>query len=75
MALPCTTHPPFPPSCRYNDIIMARLFGHEDIIELAEHSTVPVVNGLTDYNHPCQVRPPPLPPLPPPLLLVQGCGL
>lgn len=40
---------------RYNDIIMARLFGHEDIIELAEHSTVPVVNGLTDYNHPCQI--------------------
>ena len=40
---------------RYNDIIMARLFEHEHIIELAEHSLVPIVNGLTDYNHPCQI--------------------
>ena len=40
---------------RYNDVIMARLFDHEHIIELAEHSTIPVVNGLTDYNHPCQI--------------------
>ncbi|MDG1544671.1 MAG: ornithine carbamoyltransferase [Marine Group III euryarchaeote CG-Epi3] len=40
---------------RYNDVIMARLFDHEHIIELAEHSTVPIVNGLTDYNHPCQI--------------------
>ena len=37
------------------DIIMARLFEHEHIIELAEHSSVPIVNGLTDYNHPCQI--------------------
>jgi ornithine carbamoyltransferase len=40
---------------RYNDIIMARLFEHEHILELAEYSDVPVINGLTDYNHPCQV--------------------
>jgi len=40
---------------RYNDIIMARLFDHSHILELAEHSTIPVINGLTDYNHPCQV--------------------
>ena len=40
---------------RYNDMIMARLFDHKHIIELAEHSTIPVVNGLTDYNHPCQI--------------------
>ena len=40
---------------RYNDIVMARLFDHEHIIELAKHSTVPIVNGLTDYNHPCQI--------------------
>lgn len=40
---------------RYNDIIMARLFDHIHILELAEYSTVPVINGLTDYNHPCQI--------------------
>ncbi len=40
---------------RYNDIIMARLFDHAHIIELAEYSDAPVVNGLTDYNHPCQI--------------------
>ena len=40
---------------RYNDMIMARLFDHEHIIELAEHSSIPIVNGLTDYNHPCQI--------------------
>ena len=40
---------------RYNDLIMARLFDHSHIIELAENSTIPVINGLTDYNHPCQV--------------------
>mmetsp|Transcript_10842 Transcript_10842/g.33249 ORF Transcript_10842/g.33249 Transcript_10842/m.33249 type:complete len:344 (+) Transcript_10842:120-1151(+) len=39
----------------YNDIIMARLFAHNDILELAEYSKVPVINGLTDYNHPCQI--------------------
>lgn len=41
--------------CRYNDILMARLYGHGDLLELAEHSAAPVVNGLTDYNHPCQI--------------------
>lgn len=41
--------------CRYNDMIMARLFAHEDILELAQYSSSPVVNGLTDYNHPCQI--------------------
>lgn len=40
---------------RYNDMIMARLFAHSDIEELAEYSSVPVINGLTDYNHPCQI--------------------
>ncbi|MAD51091.1 MAG: ornithine carbamoyltransferase [Candidatus Marinimicrobia bacterium] len=39
----------------YNDMIMARLFDHQHILELAEFSSVPVVNGLTDYNHPCQI--------------------
>ncbi len=40
---------------RYNDVIMARLFSHDHVLELAEYSSVPVINGLTDYNHPCQV--------------------
>ncbi len=40
---------------RYNDGIMARLFGHEVIQELARYATVPVINGLTDLLHPCQV--------------------
>lgn len=40
---------------RYNEAIMARLFSHEHMLELAEYASVPVINGLTDYNHPCQV--------------------
>jgi ornithine carbamoyltransferase len=40
---------------RYNDMIMARLFEHVHLMELAENASVPVVNGLTDFNHPCQV--------------------
>jgi ornithine carbamoyltransferase len=40
---------------RYNDVIMARLFAHDHVLELAEYASVPVVNGLTDYNHPCQI--------------------
>jgi len=40
---------------RYNDIIMARLFNHKHILELAEYADVPVINALTDYNHPCQI--------------------
>jgi ornithine carbamoyltransferase len=34
--------------------IMARTFGHNVVTELAEHATIPIINGLTDYNHPCQ---------------------
>lgn len=40
---------------RYNDIIMARLFAHKHMLEMAEYASVPVINGLTDYNHPCQI--------------------
>jgi ornithine carbamoyltransferase len=40
---------------RYNHMIMARLFAHDHIIEMARYADKPVVNGLTDYNHPCQV--------------------
>lgn len=39
---------------RYVDAVMARLFKHEDIVELARNSSVPVVNGLTELFHPCQ---------------------
>ncbi|MGC8816947.1 MAG: ornithine carbamoyltransferase [Candidatus Hadarchaeum sp.] len=39
---------------RYVDAIMARLFKHQDAEELAKHSRVPVINGLTDLHHPCQ---------------------
>ncbi|HET7453073.1 MAG TPA: ornithine carbamoyltransferase, partial [Thermoanaerobaculia bacterium] len=35
--------------------IMARTFAHETVTELARHATVPVINGLTDLLHPCQV--------------------
>jgi len=38
----------------YVDAVMARLFKHEDIVELARFSKVPVINGLTDKHHPCQ---------------------
>ena len=40
---------------RMVDVIMARLFEHSDIIELAENSRVPVINALTNYSHPCQI--------------------
>ena len=40
---------------RYVDVIMARTLKHETIEELAKYATVPVINGLTDYNHPTQV--------------------
>lgn len=38
----------------YVDAIMARVFKHEHILELAQYSGIPVINGLSDYNHPCQ---------------------
>lgn len=38
----------------YVDAIMARVFSHDHIIELAKWSSIPVINGLSDYNHPCQ---------------------
>lgn len=40
---------------RYDDVIMARLFEHAHMLALAEYATVPVINGLTDLNHPCQI--------------------
>lgn len=38
----------------YVDGIMARVFDHDHIVQLATYSTVPVINGLSDYNHPAQ---------------------
>ena len=40
---------------RYVDAIMIRASRHEILLELAEHAEVPVVNGLTDSSHPCQL--------------------
>ena len=40
---------------RYADGIMIRANSHETLLELARHATIPVVNGLTDKSHPCQV--------------------
>jgi ornithine carbamoyltransferase len=40
---------------RYADIIMARVFGHDIVEDLARHATVPVINGLSDFEHPCQI--------------------
>jgi len=39
---------------RYLDGIVARTFRHGDILELARYSSIPVINGLSDFSHPCQ---------------------
>jgi ornithine carbamoyltransferase len=39
---------------RYVDLIMARVFAHDDVVTLAKHASVPVINGLSDHEHPCQ---------------------
>ncbi len=40
---------------RYVDGIMIRTFDHEEVRQLAEYGSIPVINGLTDLLHPCQV--------------------
>jgi ornithine carbamoyltransferase len=40
---------------RYNDGIMARVFAHEDVLQLGQFSDAPVINGLSDLLHPCQL--------------------
>lgn len=39
---------------RYLDAILARVYQHQDILDLAQYATVPVINGLSDFTHPCQ---------------------
>lgn len=40
---------------RWVDLIMVRTFAHQIVLELAEQATVPVINGLSDLSHPCQI--------------------
>jgi ornithine carbamoyltransferase len=40
---------------RWVDAVMARVFSHQTVVELAEHASIPVINGLSDFEHPCQV--------------------
>lgn len=40
---------------RYADLIMARVFGHNVVVDLAKYATCPVINGLSDFEHPCQI--------------------
>ena len=40
---------------RYVSAIMIRTFDHAEVVELARYATIPVINGLTDLSHPCQV--------------------
>tara|TARA_Y100000310_G_scaffold330512_1_gene402313 strand:+ start:9100 stop:10050 length:951 start_codon:yes stop_codon:yes gene_type:complete len=40
---------------RYTNLIMARVFGHQQVEEIAKASAVPVINGLSEYYHPCQI--------------------
>lgn len=39
----------------YVDVIMLRCFQHDTLLDMAKNATIPVINGLTDYSHPCQV--------------------
>jgi ornithine carbamoyltransferase len=38
----------------YVEAVMARVFDHDHILQLAEWSSIPIINGLSDFNHPCQ---------------------
>ncbi len=40
---------------RFNDAIVARVFNHQLLLDLASHATVPVINALSDLSHPCQI--------------------
>ena len=38
----------------FNSLVLARVFAHNDILELSKHATVPVINALSDLHHPLQ---------------------
>lgn len=40
---------------RYLDVVMIRTFNHELVKDLAKYGTIPIINGLTDFSHPCQI--------------------
>ena len=40
---------------RFNDGIVARVFDHQLLLDLAKHATIPVINALSDLSHPCQI--------------------
>lgn len=50
-----TVHDTVKTVSRYVDLIMARLFEHSMVEEMARYSSVPVINALTNYTHPCQI--------------------
>jgi len=39
---------------RYADAIVLRTYGHKNVVELAKNASIPVINGLSDFSHPCQ---------------------
>ena len=40
---------------RYNDAVMARIYDHGELKDLAEHASIPVINAMTNVGHPCQI--------------------
>src|SRR5260221_7837331 len=40
---------------RYMDAVVIRTFDHDLVVRFAQHATIPVINGLTDFSHPCQI--------------------
>ena len=41
--------------CRFNDLLLARVFDHQTVVDLAKGSSVPVINALSDKYHPLQL--------------------